>query len=113
MSGNHAIRGYIIQTLITILDSLENNNRWIAITLEPVHKSEKVDIFWEYADGVTKVTQVKSTINTFKFSDVLKWCEELENGSPRESFYELILVGHCQAKVLKNDKIGKVKNPKN
>ena len=111
MSGNHSIRGYIIQTVISVLDSLNKNNEWIAITLEPLQESEKVDILWEYNAGVTKVSQVKSTINTFKYSDVQKWSKELEAGSPNATKYELILVGHCAKKVFDTDKIGEVEIP--
>lgn len=111
MSGNHSIRGYLVQTLITVLDSLENISDISAVTLEPLEESEKVDILWEYKNGTTKVTQVKSTKNTFRYNDVKKWCSELEEGSPNSSQYELILVGHCQNKVLKSSQLGDVVIP--
>ncbi|MEQ8712054.1 MAG: hypothetical protein RIC80_03505 [Cyclobacteriaceae bacterium] len=111
MSGNHSIRGYVVQTLMTILDSFTDNNQWLSVTLEPVDESEKVDILWEFKDGISKVSQVKSTMNTFSYSNVLKWCSELENTSPSANSYELILIGHCQQKVLQNSTIGKVHIP--
>jgi hypothetical protein len=44
MSGNAGIRGYLIQTIICVLDDLEKDNNWLSVTLEPMDESEKVDI---------------------------------------------------------------------
>ncbi len=98
MSGNNSIRGYLVQTLISLLDSLEKDSKWVSITIEPLDESEKVDIFWEY-DSSVKVTQVKSTKNTFKYSIVEAWCHDLEKECPDADLLELVLVGHCQTKV--------------
>ena len=48
MGGNAGIRGYILQTIICVLDSLNADNSWISVTLEPFDESEKVDIRWKY-----------------------------------------------------------------
>jgi len=50
MGGNAGIRGYLIQTIICVLDSLETDNLWTSVTLEPLDESEKVDIRWKYSD---------------------------------------------------------------
>lgn len=70
MGGNAGIRGYLIQTIICVLDTLESDNQWTSVTLEPLDESEKVDIRWKYADSSVKLCQVKSSnslIFWFKF----------------------------------------------
>ena len=63
MSGNAGIRGYLIQTIICVLDDLEKDNNWLSVTLEPMDESEKVDIRLKYPNHITKVCQVKSSQN--------------------------------------------------
>jgi hypothetical protein len=60
MSGQAGMRGYLVQTIVCLLDALEELN-WSTVTLEPNEASEKVDILWRYADGRTKAVQVKSS----------------------------------------------------
>lgn len=107
MSGQYAVKGYIIQSLVAILDSFNDQN-WINVCVEPNNESEKVDIKWEYDDKTKKVMQVKSSINPFTLSSVTKWANELENTSPNASTYILYLVGRIDDKVHKNNKIGNV-----
>jgi|GEM_PF-479560 hypothetical protein len=111
MSGNAGIRGYIIQTIICVLDSLQTDHEWISVTLEPIDESEKVDIRWEYPNDIIKLCQVKSSQNILKHSAAKKWCKELISHSPNASEYELILVGNPEEKLLKekNNKIEGVK----
>lgn len=107
MSGNASIRGYLIQTIICVLDALEQDNNWTSVTLEPLDESEKVDIRWRYPNDYTRVCQVKSSQNTIKKSAAKKWAEELETNSPNANEYELILVGTCEQSLLNKPKIGK------
>lgn len=109
MGGQHAIRGYIKQTLIAVFDSLEDKN-WLSVCVEPDDESEKVDIRWTYNDNSKKVMQVKSSKNPFQLSSANKWAKELEDGTSDASEYILYLVGrvsdNLNPKV--NNKIGKV-----
>ncbi|PIF45325.1 hypothetical protein CLU96_2327 [Chryseobacterium sp. 52] len=107
MGGQHSLRGYLVQSLITVIDSLSNND-WGSVTLEPNKESEKVDIKWTYSNGEKKVAQVKSSINTFKYFKVQQWCTELENSTPDATHYELILVGHPAEKLIGLDKLDNV-----
>ena len=109
MGGNAGIRGYIIQTIICLLDALETDNNWLSVTLEPLDESEKVDIKWKYANDVIKLSQVKSSENVIRQSSAKKWCAELETNSPNASEYELLLIGAPDEKLLKREDIGKVK----
>ncbi len=108
MSGNAGIRGYLIQTIICVLDALELDNQWTTVTLEPLDESEKVDIKWVYPDKV-KVCQVKSSENIIRHSVAKKWCEELVTNTPGIDDYELTIVGHPEEKLIKSDSIEKVK----
>lgn len=107
MGGQHSLRGYLVQSLITAIDSL-NSNDWSSVTIEPNKESEKVDIRWMYPNREKKVVQVKSSINIFKYFKVQQWCTELEKESPDSTYYELTLVGHPDAKLNGLNKIGNV-----
>ena len=74
MSGGPvAIRGYLVQTLVALLEALDADKDWISVTLEPPdHVSEKIDILWQYP-GKIKAVQVKSSINPFEDADVKQW----------------------------------------
>lgn len=109
MGGNAGIRGYLIQTIICVLDTLETDNLWTSVTLEPLDESEKVDIRWKYSDDSIKLCQVKSSENIIRHSSAKKWCEELETHSPIASKYELIVIGNVDEKLSKAEYIGNVK----
>lgn len=109
MGGNAGIRGYIIQTIISVLDALETDNNWMSVTLEPLDESDKVDIRWKYSNNRTKATQVKSSENIIGLAAAKKWCDELETNSPNLEEYELVLVGTPAANLLKKKEIGNVK----
>ena len=104
MGGNAGIRGYLIQTIICVLDALDSDNLWSSVILEPLEESEKVDIKWVYPDK-TKVCQVKSSENIVRHSAAKKWCNELTTQTPDSSEYELIIVGHPEEKLIKSDTI--------
>lgn len=108
MGGNAGIRGYLIQTIICVLDALDSDNQWSEVTLEPLDESEKVDIKWVYPDKV-KVCQVKSSENIIRYSKAKSWCEELISNTPNVNEYELIIVGHPEEKLIKSENIGQVK----
>lgn len=107
MGGNAGIRGYLIQTIICVLDALDSDNQWSEVTLEPLDESEKVDIKWVYPDKV-KVCQVKSSENIIRYSKAKSWCEELIGNTPDVNEYELIIVGHPEEKLIKCDSIDQV-----
>lgn len=98
MSGNAAIRGYLLQTIICLLDSLDIENKWDSIILEPIISSDKVDILFIYKDK-KKVIQVKSSQNQIGLSNAKKWAEELKNSISSDE-YELILIGSTSQSVI-------------
>lgn len=99
MGGREAIRGFAVQTLVCLFDSLSSKDEWTAVTLEPDSVNDKVDVYWEYADGSTSAQQVKSSINPIGKSHVRRWCSELK-ASGRAGKYELILAGPIAPGVL-------------
>lgn len=62
MGGREGIRGYQIQTLVCVLDSLDVKDPWLKVCIEPIDDPEKVDIRWSYLDR-RRVVQVKSSQN--------------------------------------------------
>ena len=99
MNGQYAIKGYLFQSLVALLDSFKAD--WETVCVEHNDESEKVDILWTYKEGNKKVVQVKSSQNPFSFSSANKWANELTVKSPDADKYELILVGHIDSKLQK------------
>lgn len=99
MSGQEAIRGFAVQTLICLLDVFQTGGpQWRSVTLEPDIPGDKVDIFWEYAD-YTLAQQVKSSKNQIGKAAAEAWCQELR-ASRSADRYELILAGPIASAVL-------------
>lgn len=100
MGGREAVRGFSVQTLICLLDSMRpGNDDWEAVTLEPDSSNEKVDIFWELAEGKRCVQQVKSSQNQIGRGQVESWCRELKESGSADR-YQLILAAPVAASVL-------------
>jgi len=92
------MRGYLLQTIITVLDSLSQPSNWQTVTIEPNDESEKVDIKWELTNSEIKLVQVKSSQNTISYTAAKKWVAELKDSTNAE-YYELILIGHTDTKL--------------
>ena len=92
MGGKEGIRGYTYQTIISVIQSLTDNT-WEFLQIEPNGESDKVDIVWEGKNGEKKCQQVKSTINNFQKSEIIKWLEALILNTNNFFFYELTLIG--------------------
>lgn len=99
MGGQAGVRGYLIQALIAVLNSLNKKDKWISVSVEPNDESEKVDICWKYENSKVKVVQVKSTENSFSYAHAKKWSEELESKTPNATEYILFLVGRLENKL--------------
>ena len=97
MNGQYAIKGYLIQSLVALLDSFQND--WKSVCVEPNDESEKVDITWTYEDGKVKVVQVKSSKNIINYSNAKKWANELYTTCSNANEHELILVGYVDSKI--------------
>lgn len=98
MGGREAIRGFAVQTLICLLDSLWADGEWTTVTLEPDSDNDKVDIHWKYADGSTCAQQVKSSKNQIGKGEVVAWCKELKDSRAADK-YQLMLAGPISAAV--------------
>ena len=97
MSGQAAIRGFLIQTLIGLLRAVSSDGEfesWSTVELEPNEAGETVDIRWQTDDGVI-LEQVKSSQNAFKLSQICKWVNDLVSEEPIAHRYYLTLIGPC------------------
>jgi hypothetical protein len=110
MSGRAGLRGYLIQAIICLLNSVESDDEWLALSLEPDLGSDKVDIARFYSGGQMRVTQVKSSQNQIGRKQVIRWAAELEQ-SVEAIDYELILIGPCSQSVATIKAVGKVRVP--
>jgi len=104
MGGQSAIRGYLIQTIIAVLESLEKDD-WQSVCIEPNDEDQKVDIKWTYDDGSKSVYQIKSSQNPFSLSNANKWCKELISSTPNAKSYTLFLVGHLADKLYSQNEL--------
>lgn len=91
MGGRESLRGYLVQTMASLLEALHTNNDWEAVSLEPLHESEKVDVKWRFPDRI-KVVQIKSSQNPFSEQKIKTLCTDLANSTKADQ-YELRLVG--------------------
>ena len=89
MTGSDGNRGYLIQTLIALLRSLQLEN-WESVTVEPRHEAQVVDIVWVVANR-RKAVQVKSSINQVSLPVVKRWARDLERNSDADDL-ELVIV---------------------
>lgn len=104
MNGQYAIKGYLLQSLVALLDSFETD--WETVCVEPNDESEKVDIKWTYSNDSIKAVQVKSSKNFITHSAAKKWAKELEDSTPNANL-ELVIVGEIIDNKI-NNKIGNV-----
>jgi hypothetical protein len=111
MGGREAIRGFAVQTIVCLFDSLSSEEEWTTVTLEPDSSNDKVDVYWEFADGSTCAQQVKSSINPIGKGHVKRWCSELK-ASGRYNKYQLILAGPIAAGALADAPFDGVEVPK-
>lgn len=109
MSGQAGGRGYLVQSLICVLELARNKVDWETVTLEPDLDEEKVDIMFTGPVGST-VIQVKSSQNQINLPDVLRWATTLEQSIAADR-YELRLIGPCSASVSNIGQHGRVQVP--
>ena len=92
MNGKYSIKGYILQSLVALLNSF--NEKWDTVCVEPNDESEKVDIKWSLSNNQIVAIQVKSSKNPFSLSMIKKWTQELYDTTPNAYKRKLILIGN-------------------
>ncbi len=90
--GSVAIRGFLVQTLVALLEVVKPESSFTEITLEPAMGDDQFDFLWKNKDG-SHATQVKSTVNSFTKADVEKWAAKLRKARTDEEC-TLTLVGN-------------------
>jgi len=97
----YAIRGYYLQVLIAILESLDEKEKWTELSIEPPDESEKVDIKFFYSQkNECRLLQVKSSKNQINVPHIKKWIASIKKTTDADNI-ELILLGPCSAGVVK------------
>jgi hypothetical protein len=96
MGGQTGLRGYLIQSLIAVIDSF-NDYDWTSIIIEPNIPGDKVDILWSYPNK-KKASQVKSSQNQITKSMCQLWVSELERCYTCDE-YSLSLIGPVNSEV--------------
>ena len=92
MSGVDAQRGFIIQSIIAMIECLERND-WDEVKLEPKTKLDKVDIQLYKNHHILAAFQVKSSNNKFSQPKVEEWLKALRDDAPNANEICLSLVG--------------------
>jgi tetratricopeptide (TPR) repeat protein len=104
--GQIAIRGFIVQTLVALLDVVRNQSNFVSITLEPNEAHEQFDFVW-FDGNVRHAVQVKSTQNEFTKKQVKDWAQKLA-AERKDEDCTLMLVGQCHKDLLAMKAIEKV-----
>ncbi|MED4253347.1 hypothetical protein P4689_12135 [Priestia megaterium] len=95
MGGREGGRGYLYQSIATLLGSL-NNDEWKYVEVEVESDNDKIDIQWEYNDGKKTVVQVKSSQNNIPKGSMIKWLKDLTEDAPEADQFQLFLIGNVQ-----------------
>src|SRR5689334_6623751 len=93
--GSVAIRGFLVQTLVALLEIVKSESSFTEITLEPATGDDQFDFVWKNDEG-SHATQVKSTVNSFTRTEVEKWANKLRKARTNEKC-TLMLVGNIPA----------------
>ena len=105
MSGKDSIRGYVYQTITSVLGTF-SNTKWDFCHVEPNTKNDKADVLFYRGDNIMLAQQVKSSINPFNKKSIESWIYELINDVDNAESYELTLIGNCDKTT--NDFVKKV-----
>lgn len=108
--GQVATRGFLLQTLIALLDVLLNMDQIESLRLEPATNEDKTDFVIEYKDGRKKAVQVKSSKNQIGLASVKTWARNLRADLIADD-YELCLIGPCSGEITKLLEVEGVKLP--
>lgn len=92
--GSDAIRGFYLQTWISIFEMVKDT-KWTSIEMEP--KQDKIDILVNFENKNIKVIQVKSSINNFHKSKIKEVLESLIDANPNAVYYQVVLIGETNA----------------
>jgi hypothetical protein len=90
--GQVANRGFLLQTLIALVDLLSNVDKVESLRLEPTTDEDKTDFVIEYVGGRKKAVQVKSSKNQISLPAAKKWARKLKADLSADE-YELCLIG--------------------
>lgn len=108
MTGRAGAKGYLLQTFITLLESLRNKD-WTSLQMEPGGADEKADVLWRTPSG-TRAVQIRHSMNQLTVPIVRGWAEEFEAGVVADA-YELRLAGPASGEVAKGTRFGRVEVP--
>lgn len=94
MGGQEGSRGYLYQSVISIIDACDNLE-WEYISVEETTPEDKVDIaFFDENEKMLSAVQVKSSINQFTIGEMQNWIQAMIDDVSCES-YCLYLIGGC------------------
>ncbi len=108
--GQVATRGFLLQTLIALLDVLADVAKVESVRLEPATDEDKTDFVIEYVNGRKKAVQVKSSINQIGLPAAKRWARTLKTDLPADE-YELCLIGPLSGELAKMSDVDGVSLP--
>lgn len=97
MGGQESIKGYLFQSLIAVLKSI--NSDWQFICVEPDTELDKIDIIWTIKENQVDVCQVKSSIKNFSKNDILRWILNLKLDHNNAQSYIVYLIGNSTSSI--------------
>ncbi|MFW9996152.1 MAG: DEAD/DEAH box helicase [Candidatus Odinarchaeota archaeon] len=98
------IKEYLLQAITSLIEALENDNEWNALTFKPDHQAERIDITWHYAEKC-KVMVIKAFRKRIEEKQVRKLAKELERSSTAGE-YRVQLLGDYDDNIPKFHSVG-------
>jgi len=108
--GQVATRGFLLQTLVALLDIVTDIEKVESLILEPSTNEDKTDFVVCYVGGKTKAAQVKSSQNQIGLPSAKQWARKLKADFTADE-YELCLIGPCSGDLSKASEVEGVKLP--
>lgn len=108
--GQVATRGFLIQTLIALLNFLDEQSEVESVRLEPSSDDDKTDIVVEFTGGRKKAVQVKSSQNQIGLPAAKRWAKALKADLVADE-YELQLIGPYSGPLAKETQLDGVALP--
>jgi hypothetical protein len=95
--GRFTNRGIVIQTLVALLEVVNQDPPFETVTLEPLEGDDQFDFVWSRGEE-KHATQVKSSKNSFMTGKIEEWAQKMADARKAEKC-KLMLVGPMDTKV--------------
>ncbi len=107
MGGRESLRGYLIQLIYCLSESLNDGHKWKEFCIEPHYEGEeeeekdKVDVSWISVQGVETIVQIWHSQNQISIPIVKKRAKAIKSVHPSTKMLEVVIFGSTSRGALK------------